>query len=142
MVFVNSGDPDQIPHSAVSDLSLHCLPVTCLGVSSLQWVNVLRVYQCIVKDLIRLCRWEGSFEHLLLAYVLRHTSKGEHSKLEIVSPFSKGYPLVEKKLLPCYRIPFSKGTNLKRKNLLPFILKGKNLFPGEGQILSLKNSFQ
>ena len=27
----NSGDPDQMPHSAASDLGLHCLPVTHLG---------------------------------------------------------------------------------------------------------------
>ena len=32
------GEPNQTPHSAASDLSLHCLPVTHLGVSSLQWV--------------------------------------------------------------------------------------------------------
>ena len=32
-LFANSGDPDQTPHSAVSDLSLHSLPVTILGVS-------------------------------------------------------------------------------------------------------------
>ena len=38
-LFANSGDPDQTPHSAVSDLGLHCLPITLLGVSSLQWVN-------------------------------------------------------------------------------------------------------
>ena len=38
-LFANSGDPDQMQHSAVSDLSLHCLPVTPLGVSRLQWVN-------------------------------------------------------------------------------------------------------
>ena len=31
-LFANSGDPDQIPHSAASDLGLHCLPVTLLGV--------------------------------------------------------------------------------------------------------------
>ena len=30
-IFANSGDPDQMPHSAVSDLSLHCLPITLLG---------------------------------------------------------------------------------------------------------------
>ena len=24
----NSGDPDQIPHSVVSDLGLHCLPMS------------------------------------------------------------------------------------------------------------------
>ena len=27
-------------HSAASDLGLHCLPVTCLGVSTLQWVKL------------------------------------------------------------------------------------------------------
>ena len=31
-LFANSGDPDQTPHSAASDLNLHCLPVTLLGV--------------------------------------------------------------------------------------------------------------
>ena len=35
----NSGVPDQMPHSAASDLGLHCLPITHLGVSRLQWVN-------------------------------------------------------------------------------------------------------
>ena len=39
-VFVNSGDPDQQPHSAASDLGLHCLPITFLEVSRLQWVNL------------------------------------------------------------------------------------------------------
>ena len=38
-LLANSGDPDQMLHSAVSDLGLHCLPVTHLGVSSLQWVK-------------------------------------------------------------------------------------------------------
>ena len=39
-LFANSGDSDQMPCSAVSDLGLHCLPVTCLGVSSLPWANM------------------------------------------------------------------------------------------------------
>ena len=30
--------------SAVSDLGLHCLPITLLGVSRLQWVNICCVY--------------------------------------------------------------------------------------------------
>ena len=30
-LFANSGDPDQTPHSAASDLGLHCLPITHLG---------------------------------------------------------------------------------------------------------------
>ena len=38
-LFANSGDPDQMPHSAASDLGLHCLPITPLGVSQLQWVK-------------------------------------------------------------------------------------------------------
>ena len=45
-LFANSGDPDQMPHSAASDLGLHCLPVTCLGVSSLQSVR-----NCQIKSL-------------------------------------------------------------------------------------------
>ena len=38
-LFANSGDPDQMLHYAASDLGLHCLPVTLLGVSRLQWVK-------------------------------------------------------------------------------------------------------
>ena len=38
-VFANSGDPDHMPHSVASDLGLHSLPVTLLGVSRLQWVK-------------------------------------------------------------------------------------------------------
>ena len=43
----NSGDPDQMPHSVASDLGLHCLPITLLGVSRLQMfklrTNTVRV---------------------------------------------------------------------------------------------------
>ena len=39
-IFANSGDPDQMPHSVVSDLGLHCLTVTLLPVSRLQWVSI------------------------------------------------------------------------------------------------------
>ena len=38
-LFANSGDPDQTLHSVASDLDLHCLSVTLLGVSRLQWVK-------------------------------------------------------------------------------------------------------
>ena len=30
-LFTNSGDPDQTPHNAASDLGLHCLQITILG---------------------------------------------------------------------------------------------------------------
>ena len=39
-LFANSEDPDQMLHSAASDLGLHCLPITLLGFSRLQWVKV------------------------------------------------------------------------------------------------------
>ena len=36
-LFANSEDHDQMLQNAASDLDLHCLPVTHLGVSSHQW---------------------------------------------------------------------------------------------------------
>ena len=41
-ILANSEDPDQTPHSAASDMGLHCLLITRLGVSRLQWVKGLR----------------------------------------------------------------------------------------------------
>ena len=38
-LFANSRDPNQTLHVAESDLGLHYLPNTRLGVSSLQWVK-------------------------------------------------------------------------------------------------------
>ena len=38
-LFANSGYPDQAPRSAASDLGLHCLLITLLSVSRLQWIN-------------------------------------------------------------------------------------------------------
>ena len=38
-LFANNGDPDRTPHSAASDLGLHCFQITLLGVSRLQWVK-------------------------------------------------------------------------------------------------------
>ena len=38
-LFAYSGDPDQMPRSAASDLGLHSLPITLLGVSRLPWVK-------------------------------------------------------------------------------------------------------
>ena len=39
-LLANSGDPDQTPQNAASDLGLHCLSITLLGVSRLQWVKL------------------------------------------------------------------------------------------------------
>ena len=38
-LFANSGEPDQTPQNAASDLVVHCLPTSFLGVSRLKWVN-------------------------------------------------------------------------------------------------------
>ena len=38
---VNSVDPDQTKPSVVSDLGLHCLPITHLGVSRLKRVKAM-----------------------------------------------------------------------------------------------------
>ena len=40
-LFANSGDPDQMPHSAASELGLHYLPVCLLRVSGLKQVHIL-----------------------------------------------------------------------------------------------------
>ena len=45
-LFANIGDPDQMPHSAMSDLGLLCLQITLLGVSRLQWVDLRLVPIC------------------------------------------------------------------------------------------------
>ena len=38
-IFTNSGDPDQTPRSAASDLGLHRLSINLLKVSRLQLLN-------------------------------------------------------------------------------------------------------
>ena len=43
-LFANSEDPDRTSRSVSSDVGLHCLPVTRLGVSSLQWVSVIVIF--------------------------------------------------------------------------------------------------
>ena len=40
-LFANRGDLNKTLHAAASDLGLHCLPVTCLRVSSLQQLTLL-----------------------------------------------------------------------------------------------------
>ena len=50
-LFANSGDPDQTPHPAATDMGLHCLPITRLGISSLQWVNCVFVEISIQQNI-------------------------------------------------------------------------------------------
>ena len=60
-LFTYSRDSDQNPCSAVSDLGLHCLPVS-LGVSSFQWVKNILSFLYIhpkqmlyIPSLLQLC---------------------------------------------------------------------------------------
>ena len=39
ILFANSGDPDRMLQNVQSDLGLHCLSITLLEVSRLQWVR-------------------------------------------------------------------------------------------------------
>ena len=40
VINVNSVDPDQMPHSVVSDLGLYCLPMSHLWTARHKWVNI------------------------------------------------------------------------------------------------------
>ena len=55
-LFASTGDPDQMPQNAASDLGLHCLPITLLGVSRLKWAiytksrnNAYKLKICILS---------------------------------------------------------------------------------------------
>ena len=81
-LFANSGEPDQMPHIAASDLGLHYLPITLLGVSKLQWANVrvptayfrgeIRkyLYTSVKKKLyLEICQeWQTAFLNIFYYY--------------------------------------------------------------------------
>ena len=41
VVNANSVDPDQMPHSAVADLGLHCLPSPIYGMLATNWLRFI-----------------------------------------------------------------------------------------------------
>ena len=56
-IFINSRDPDQMPHSTASDLGLHCLPITLLdspdytfGLRDIMKFNFLEQLLQVVKE--------------------------------------------------------------------------------------------
>ena len=63
-LFANSGDPDLTPRSAASDLGLHCLPVTRLGVSSPQWVWSKILLFSDIKSSSGFCEVEQYFRNI------------------------------------------------------------------------------
>ena len=72
-LFANSGDPDQTPHNVASDLGLHCLSVTRLGVSSLSWFNRRYLLQSTILTVTIL--WADSADDKLF-YVFLSKLKG------------------------------------------------------------------
>ena len=74
-LFANNGDPDQIPLSAASDPGLHCLPITLLGVSRLQWVIDDLLFN---KKIVMYC----------LCLILCPKQRGVHNRFE--GPFPIG----------------------------------------------------
>ena len=60
-LFANSGDLDQTPHAAASDLGLHCLPATLLGVSRLQLVKKNANWICLRAALTAITPAHGWF---------------------------------------------------------------------------------
>ena len=55
-LFANSGDPDQMQQNVASDLGLHCLPITLLGVSRLQWVKYLPLLVSVLYEQLQVIR--------------------------------------------------------------------------------------
>ena len=77
-LFANSGDPEQTPYSATSDLGLRCVPVILLRVSRLQWVNTIigtcpkfRVDVCLCGFDIPVIELETFVLNILLIYCFK-----------------------------------------------------------------------
>ena len=95
-----------MPHSAASDLGLHCLPVTHLGVSSLHRVT----HETLPLILMQLLITNMCLVHMGSAF--KGTRKGD-SFCVFLFCFS------------ARQVPSEKGFTLKGKNLLP----GSKFFP-------------
>ena len=51
----NSVDPDQAPHSAASDLSLHCLTMSLLWETGYKWIKMITSDQQKLLPYLVLC---------------------------------------------------------------------------------------
>ena len=65
----NSGDLDQMPHSVISDLGLHCLPITLLRVSRLQWVKQPLCIKTKCIDYIEKMTIKWSFFYVIYTFL-------------------------------------------------------------------------
>ena len=111
----NSGDPDQMPHSPASDLSLHYLPVILLGVSRLQWVKI----SLQKDDCMRKIRELGSLPSDAFEKYQNLNSKQLFKKLDQCNHELKKYSHVNKKALDQFvNFTEQKGKLIKRKEEL------------------------
>ena len=69
----NSVDPDQTPHSAASDLGLHCLPMSLLLDARLKWVDVENQGQTVAT----FTRYNNDIEWAVRVCVLTHCRLNE-----------------------------------------------------------------
>ena len=49
-MLANSGEPDQTPHSAASDVVLHCLRMSHKKDARLRWVQASFIFQISIKN--------------------------------------------------------------------------------------------
>ena len=131
-LFANIWDPGQMPQYAVSDLGLPCLPVTRLGVSSLQrWLysdgydldaqqNFLPVIVCtllLFHSLVLVKRFHYSS---MVGWVL----PSKHSYIRAFTALTKDLVGIstlsgETTLSKLFCIPSKEGSILKGNSLLP-----------------------
>ena len=67
-LFANSGDSDQMLHFAASDLGLHCLPITLLGVPDYNGLKCLSQLQQMAFWNIFLLFIKKKKYHVLVSY--------------------------------------------------------------------------
>ena len=73
-LITNSGDHNETPRPAASDLGLHCLPVTRLGVFSLKWVYQHRIYPKHSDRLALTKKCSCRKGHLIMVFSVCHPS--------------------------------------------------------------------
>ena len=88
-LFANSGDPNQMLYSAMSDLGLLCVPVTRLEVSSLQWVNGQCGLSHIFTSEVDMIHFQG--RQLCQIFVLP-SEKDSTLKRKEIAPFGTNFP--------------------------------------------------
>ena len=104
-LFAHSGDPDQMPRYAVSDLGLHCLPVIHLGV------------------------FNGLMEKFCICFQKKERSSRKIFFLWNLKPFSK--EMTWKEFAPISPAPSLIGSKFSPLKIQPFLGREANTFWSE-----------